>query len=70
VKAAPGDHVIVQLPSAVEAVFKTLEFDGQHYFLKPLNSRYPISEMPSDARVVGVVVSVQNHQAITPRSRL
>lgn len=70
VEAAPGDHVIVQLTTATEAVFKTLEFDGQLYFLKPLNSRYPISPMPADARVVGVVVEVQNHKAIVPRSRL
>jgi SOS-response transcriptional repressor LexA len=67
VKAAPGDQVIVTVPAAPEAIFKTLEFDGQQYFLKPLNARYPIVPMPTDAHIVGVVVSVQT--AIQPRSR-
>jgi SOS-response transcriptional repressor LexA len=67
VKAAPGDHVVVRVPAALEAIFKTLEFDGQQYFLKPLNARYPIAPMPPDAEIVGVVVSVQT--AIQPRSR-
>lgn len=60
----PGQHVIVQLSTAKEAVFKKLvEFDGQ-LWLKPLNSQYPIAPLPADAHILGVVVSVQNHEAI------
>lgn len=61
---SPGEYVIVQLSTAKEAVFKKLvEFDGQ-LWLTPLNSRYPNSPMPDDARFIGVVVSVQHHEAI------
>ena len=42
-----------------EAVFKQLEFDGERYFLKPLNPRYPISPMADDAKIIGVVVLTQ-----------
>jgi SOS-response transcriptional repressor LexA len=67
--AEPGEHVIVQLSTAKEAVFKKLvEFDGQRW-LKPLNSVYPISPMPADARILGVVVSVQHHEEIPRLSR-
>lgn len=55
----PGYPVVVKLKDAAEAVFKIYEFDGQQYFLKPLNPRYPIAPMPVDARILGVVISVQ-----------
>lgn len=58
-KAKPGDRVIVKNKSAAEAVFKQLEFDGERYFLKPLNPRYPISPMADDAKIIGVVVLTQ-----------
>lgn len=67
--AVHGDNIVVQLPGAGEAVFKAYEFDGGKYFLKPLNSRYPIDPMPEGARIVGVVVHVQDNQSIKPRSR-
>lgn len=67
--ASPGEYVIVQLSTAKEAVFKKLvEFDGQQW-LTPLNSRYPNSQLPDDAQIIGVVVSVQHHEAIPRVSR-
>lgn len=59
IPAVPGYPVVVKLVDAAEAVFKIYEFDGKDYFLKPLNPRYPIVPMPADARVIGVVISVQ-----------
>lgn len=70
VTATHGDNVVVQLLAAGEAVFKVYEFDGGKYFLKPLNSRYPIDPMPEGARIIGVVVHSQDNQKIAPRSRL
>lgn len=55
-QAKPGDHVIVKLDGVDEATFKELVYDAGRYFLKPLNPRYPVMEMPEDARVIGVVV--------------
>lgn len=55
----PGYPVVVKLKTADEAVFKILEFDGANRYLKPLNPRYPITPMPADARIIGVVISVQ-----------
>lgn len=57
--AKPGDRVIVKLPAIDEVTFKQLEVDGGRRYLKPLNSRYPLSLMPPDARIVGVVVQTQ-----------
>jgi SOS-response transcriptional repressor LexA len=57
--AKPGDCVIVKLPLAEEAVFKQYQFDGNKSFLKPMNPRYPIIEMPKDAKFLGVVVQIQ-----------
>ncbi|MDR5728036.1 MAG: S24 family peptidase [Terriglobia bacterium] len=68
-RAEHGDNVVVQLPGAGEAVFKAYEFDGGKYYLKPLNSRYPIDPWPEGARIIGVVVHVQNNETIKPRSR-
>lgn len=65
----PGDHVVVRLPAVEEAVFGKLEMFNGKLHLKPLNSHYPVTPMPDDAQIIGVVVSVQNHQAIVPRSR-
>lgn len=67
--AAPGEFVIVQLSTAKEAVFKKLvEFDGQRW-LNPLNPRYPGLPWPADAQILGVVVSVQHHEAIPRLAR-
>lgn len=58
-EAKPGDRVVVKLTESDEATFKQLEFDGDRYYLKPLNSRYPLSPMPTDAKIIGVVVQTQ-----------
>lgn len=60
--ARPGDRIIVKLSNADEAVFKQLEFDGAKRYLKPLNPRYPITEMPDDATIIGVVVLTQTEE--------
>ena len=49
-----GSYVIVR-QNGDEATFKQLQMDGSHCFLKPLNPRYPIMEMRSDAVICGVV---------------
>lgn len=54
--AQHGDYVIVKNGSD-EAVFKQLVKDGADWFLKPLNSRYPIKPM-GDGSIIGVVRGV------------
>jgi SOS-response transcriptional repressor LexA len=58
VTAMPGDHVIVRLKTADEAIFRKLECDGDLRFLKPLNPAYPNMPLSSDAKIAGVVVQV------------
>ncbi|MEJ8823648.1 S24 family peptidase [Variovorax humicola] len=49
----PGDYVIA-LNEANETTFKQLVKDGGDFYLKPLNTRYPIKPLDG-ARVIGVV---------------
>ncbi|HEX3915525.1 MAG TPA: S24 family peptidase [Steroidobacteraceae bacterium] len=65
--AHPGDHVIVKLSTAREPIFRMLDSDGQQRFLKPLNPRYPTTPVPADARIVGVVISVQTETWHAPK---
>ena len=51
--AEPGDYVIV-LNSKNQTTFKQLVKDGADYYLKPLNTRYPVKPLGS-AEIVGVV---------------
>jgi SOS-response transcriptional repressor LexA len=51
--AEPGDYVIV-LNSKNETTFKQLVKDGADYYLKPLNTRYPVKPLGS-AEIIGVV---------------
>lgn len=51
--AEPGDYVIV-LNSKNQTTFKQLVKDGADYYLKPLNTRYPIKPLGS-AEIIGVV---------------
>ena len=53
-EARNGSFVIVRQNGA-DATFKQLVIDGGQAFLKPLNPRYPIMEMRSDAVICGVV---------------
>lgn len=54
--AAPGKFVVVRQNVDTETTFKQLVRDAGRHFLKPLNPRYPLLEMLSDAVVAGVVV--------------
>lgn len=51
-EAKPGDFVVVR--NGEEANFKQLIKDGNDFYLKPLNSRYPIKPL-NDSQIVGVV---------------
>jgi SOS-response transcriptional repressor LexA len=50
-----GDYVVVTLDDTHHATFKQLVLDGAQRYLKPLNPRYPIIPITSEARVCGVV---------------
>lgn len=54
-QAAPGKFVVVRQNGDSEATFKQLIQDGGTLYLKPLNARYPIMPMRSDAVIAGVV---------------
>lgn len=51
-EALPGDYVIAK--NGDEATFKQLIKDGSDYYLKPLNSRYPIKPL-GESKIIGVV---------------
>lgn len=55
VGAASGDFVVVQLENQEQATFKQLVIDGPRRYLKPLNPRYPLIPIGTDAIVCGVV---------------
>jgi SOS-response transcriptional repressor LexA len=65
----PGDKIVVEPEQPVqhgcfvvvrendsEAMFKQYISEGSHYYLKPLNNRYPIIEMSQRFHICGVVV--------------
>ncbi|CAN5731973.1 LexA family transcriptional regulator [soil metagenome] len=52
-EAQPGDYVIVKNAEG-ETTFKQLIKDGGEFYLKPLNTRYPIKPL-GGAEVIGVV---------------
>jgi len=54
--AKHGDFVIAILPKAKEATFKQYVIDSGRKYLKPLNTQYPLLEIDSKARIIGVVV--------------
>jgi SOS-response transcriptional repressor LexA len=53
----PGDYVIAKNGSE-ETTFKQLTKDGPDWYLKPLNSRYPIKPL-GDCSIIGVVRAVE-----------
>lgn len=62
---APGDYVIAKDVDTQQATFKRLMQDGGRWFLKPLNTAYPIMPIDDPAiRVVGVVIEAQNVQKL------
>lgn len=52
----PGQLVVAKLSGKDEATFKVLAEDSGIYFLKPLNTAYPMLQMPADSKIIGVVV--------------
>lgn len=56
-QADPGDFVVVRANGGTECTFKQLIKDGNDWYLKPINDRYPIKSMPKDAVIIGVVRS-------------
>lgn len=54
--AQPGKFVVVRQNSDTECTFKQLVRDAGKHYLKPLNPRYPLLEMLSDAVIAGVLV--------------
>lgn len=60
--AAPYAHgkiVLAKRTQDQEATLKQLWYDGAVPKLRPLNSRYPILEMPEDTRILGVAVKLE-----------
>jgi SOS-response transcriptional repressor LexA len=53
-----GKDVVVRLGERNEVTFKRLVVEGERRYLKPLNQYWPdrFLSMPTDARIVGVVV--------------
>jgi SOS-response transcriptional repressor LexA len=57
VEAVQGSDVVVRLEDRNEVTFKRLVMEGTRRFLKPLNPRYDIVPVTSEAKVVGVVIA-------------
>lgn len=55
--AEHGSFVVVRMDQEAEATFKQLVIDGGATYLRPLNPRYPILRVNSEATIVGVIVS-------------
>lgn len=53
--AEPEDFVLAIQNQHNEYTFKQLERDGSQWFLKPLNTRYPLLELQDHAHVVGTM---------------
>lgn len=53
--ARNGSFVVARLEATAEATFKQLVIDGGRKYLKPLNPRYPMLPIDSDATICGVV---------------
>ena len=59
---APYSHgkiVLAKRTMDQEATLKQLWYDGPVPKLRPLNDRYPILEMPTDTRIIGVAVKLE-----------
>jgi SOS-response transcriptional repressor LexA len=54
-----GSYVVVRIEDSSEATFKQYVIDGPSQYLKPLNPRYPIMQVNSDATICGVVIGMQ-----------
>lgn len=54
-----GSIVLAKRTQDQQATLKQLWYDGAEPKLKPLNDRYPIMEMPSDTKIIGVAVKLE-----------
>ncbi|WP_428421929.1 LexA family protein [Methylibium sp.] len=59
IEAKTGDFVIVRCNGDEEATFKQLTRESGRFYLTPLNPRYPVVELPTDAVICGVVREAQ-----------
>ncbi len=57
IPAAHGSDVIVRLENSNEGTFKQLVIEGSCRYLKPLNPRFPVIEITTEAQIVGVVIA-------------
>lgn len=57
-------YVIVRFGGTDEATFKQIIFDGPRRLLRPVNPRYPITEINGDAEIVGVVREKVLHEVL------
>jgi SOS-response transcriptional repressor LexA len=68
VPATHGSDVVVRLEDSNEATFKQLVIEGKRRYLKPLNTRFPILEITTAARIVGVVIGATWAKAQTVKT--
>jgi SOS-response transcriptional repressor LexA len=54
-----GSLVLAKRTGDQQATFKQLWYDGPTPFLKPLNDRFPMLDMPPDTQIIGVAVRLE-----------
>lgn len=54
-----GRLVVAKLTDSDEVTFKKIVYDGGKCYLKPLNPAYPVIEVSSNCRIVGVVTEAR-----------
>lgn len=58
-EAQHGSLVLAKRTSDQLATFKQLWYDGSTPFLKALNDKYPLLDMPADSRIIAVAVRLE-----------
>lgn len=54
-----GSLVLVKRTGDETATFKQLWYDGSTAYLKPLNDRYPMLDMPANSKIIAVAVRLE-----------
>lgn len=54
-----GSLVLAKRTNDQHATFKQLWYEGEVAYLKPLNDRFPILDMPPDTRIIAVAVRLE-----------
>lgn len=54
-----GSLVLAKRTGDQQATFKQLWYDGSTPYLKPLNDRFPILDLPQDSRIIAVAVRLE-----------